>query len=310
MMKNIILIFALVVAEASLGNECHTFTTQEGQTVTAKIIAISSYTGKVKLERENGRKVWVEIDIFTREDQSFIHAWRKKASMPKTPKPKEPAEEEPEGTEEKTLSKTDIRNIAKQYKKAWERHDYVLWSSLLNIHKGHHLLNERTFKDHDVKSVALRAVEGRNILMEYNLEVGKNEETEKSGTVGLVEEHHGWLQILPDGKIKYTPIVFQHPMYTAMDSLYIMFPFLIWEDTILIEERLRIIQDSVNNLERMGIPCFGYDLKSSDSKRNDSFELILDWMIDNCDSWDETEPKIVCPEDMFKAKLLRIKKIK
>ncbi len=89
-----------------------------------------------------------------------------------------------------------------------------------------------------------------------------------------------------------------------------MFPYKSWDPKLLPEERLRIVQDSINNLKRMGIPCFGYDIKNSESKRNATAKLILSWMIYNSDRWDETEPKIACPEDVFKAKLLQIKKIK
>ncbi len=298
-----LLIFALVVATVALGSEYHTFTSQDGQTVNAKIMAVSSYTGRVKLERETGKQVWVSIEMLSSEDQAFVQAWGKKKSIPKTPKLKKAAEEEPEG---KILSKTEIRNIAKQYKKAWERHDYALWSSLLEIHQGHHLLNEGTFNREDVKSIMLRSVEGHNIFIEYNLVLGGD----VGPAVGLVEKRHGWLQLLPDGKIKYTPILFQHPMHNAMDDLYEMFPFKRWGPNLLPEERLRIVQDSINNLERMGIPCFGYEIDSSESKRNNDFELILDWMIANWDSWDETEPKIPCPEDLFKEQLSRIKKMK
>ncbi len=276
-------------------------------------MAVSSYTGKVKLERETGKQVWVGIDMLSREDQAFIRAWGEKKPMPKTPKPKEPMEEESEGTETKLLTKKEIRTIANQYKEAWERHDYALWSSTLGIHKNHHLLNERTFDAHDVQSVMFRtidrSVDGYNIDVEYNRKVPKNFETESAGTVGLVEKRHGWLQILPDGRIKYTPIVFQHPIYTAMDNLYDMFPYKSWDPKLLPEERLRIVQDSINNLKRMGIPCFGYDLKKSESKRNYSFKLILDWMVDNYESWDETEPGIPCPEDMFKAMWNQFKKV-
>lgn len=312
-MKSILLMFALIVAAVALGDEYHTFTSQDGQTVTAKIMAVSSYTGKVKLERETGKQVWVSMDMFSSEDQAFIQAWGEKKSMPKTPKPKEPGEEESEATEATMLTKTEIRNIANQYEEAWERKDYALWSSLLEIHKGHHLLNERTFNSHEVKSVMLRtihrSVDGHNIDVEYNMKVPKTAATELRGTAGLTYEYHGWLQILPDGRIKYTPIVFQHPMYTAMDNLYDMFPYNGRGGTP-VKKRQEIIRNGVNNLKRMGIPCFGYKVKNSESKRNATAKLILDWMIDKSDSWDETDPKIPCPEDMFKAKLLRIKKIK
>ena len=95
-----------------------------------------------------------------------------------------------------------------------------------------------------------------------------------------------------------------------MDNLYDMFPFRNWGDKLSPQEVSRNINNGTNNLKRMGVPCFGYDLNTSESKRNDAFELILDWMVDHCDNWDETEPKIACPEDMFKAKLERIKRIK
>ena len=313
-MKSILLMFALIVAAVALGDEYHTFTSQDGQTVTAKIMAVSSYTGKIKLERETGKQVWVSMDMLSSEDQAFIQAWGEKKSMPKTPKPKEPGEEESEGTEAKMLTKTEIRNIAKQYKKAWERKDYVLWSSLLEMHKGHHLLNERTFNSHDVKSVMLRTIDrvsdGYNIDVEYNMKVPKNFQTESSGTAGLMREHHGWLQILPDGRIKYTPILFKHPMYAAMDNLHDMFPYCARASNLPEKEYMRVVNNGINNLKRMGIPCFGYDIKNSESKRNATAKLILSWMIYNSDRWDETEPKIACPEDVFKAKLLQIKKIK
>ena len=94
-----------------------------------------------------------------------------------------------------------------------------------------------------------------------------------------------------------------------MDNLYDLFPYSRWQ-SVPAKKRLELVGASVNNLKRMGIPCFGYDPKNSESKRNATAKLILAWMVYKHETWDETEPKIACPEDVFKAKLLQIKKIK
>ena len=308
MVKHIILTLIFILTNTVWSEEFRAFTSKEGRVITARIINFSSYTGKVQLERENGRKVWVDPEIFSSKDKKFIAAWGEKDSMPQAQKPKEASETDSADTKVKELTKTEVRNIAKQYKKAWEDHDYAAWSDLL--YKEHRSLSESAFNKEGVKAIMLRSVEGHNVYIEYNIKLPDNKNTADAGTVGLIQKRHGWLQVLPDGKIKYTPILFKHPMDKAMSDLYDMFPFRSWSDKYSAEEVSSRVSRSAGNLERMGIPCFRYNVKTSESKRNDAFELILDWMIENYESWDETEPKISCPEDMFEEKLDRIKKIK
>ena len=76
-MKNIyICIFAsiLLVAKAT-GVQYHSFTDLEGRKLEAKILSFDNRSGKIELERQDGKTFKVKPSLFSESDQDYILKW-------------------------------------------------------------------------------------------------------------------------------------------------------------------------------------------------------------------------------------------
>jgi hypothetical protein len=58
-------------------NTLHTFTSPGGQTLKAAVSAYNPSSGKIKIECENGRRLWTLPTVFCKEDQNYIQQWIK-----------------------------------------------------------------------------------------------------------------------------------------------------------------------------------------------------------------------------------------
>lgn len=53
----------------------HTFTTTDGRTLNATIRDYNDRTGKIQIEREDGKKVWILPNVFSEADQEYVRQW-------------------------------------------------------------------------------------------------------------------------------------------------------------------------------------------------------------------------------------------
>jgi hypothetical protein len=70
-----VLVALSAYADPSSMDDFRIFTAADGRVIEAKIIACESARGKVQIERNNRKKVWVQADIFSEEDQTYIQEW-------------------------------------------------------------------------------------------------------------------------------------------------------------------------------------------------------------------------------------------
>jgi tetratricopeptide (TPR) repeat protein len=70
-----ILIALSAYSDQSSMSDFRIFTAADGRVIEAKIIACEPARGKVQIERSNRKKVWVQADIFSEEDQNYIRDW-------------------------------------------------------------------------------------------------------------------------------------------------------------------------------------------------------------------------------------------
>jgi len=72
-----LLVLFIIASSLSLQAEeaFRTFTNGEGQTIQAKIL--SATDDEIRIEMENGQRMWVNNDLFSKKDQEFIAQWRK-----------------------------------------------------------------------------------------------------------------------------------------------------------------------------------------------------------------------------------------
>jgi hypothetical protein len=75
-MKKIVvgMLVALMVFSAR-ASEYRAFTDTQGRTIEAKLVAFDAGKGKVQLEREGGRKVWVSPNLFCSADKEYMREW-------------------------------------------------------------------------------------------------------------------------------------------------------------------------------------------------------------------------------------------
>ncbi len=75
MKKTAIGLLACLVVLTVFGGEYREFTDAEGHSVKAKILEFNSSTGQLYLEREDGKRGWVNPGIFSEKDLPYIKEW-------------------------------------------------------------------------------------------------------------------------------------------------------------------------------------------------------------------------------------------
>lgn len=52
-----------------------TFKAMDGRSVYARIVAFDAVKGRIQFERTGGKRIWVEPDLFSGDDQAYIRRW-------------------------------------------------------------------------------------------------------------------------------------------------------------------------------------------------------------------------------------------
>lgn len=266
--KGVVLFMVLALAGIAHSAEYRSFKNQEGKAIHARIIQYDAEGGRVELELTNRKKAWVELSTLSAEDQAFIKQWQQ--------------DKVAEASKAKTLSEEEVRAIAEQYIKAWEDRDYQLWEALVIGPMQGRLPTESHWKQRYKEKVLLEIEEIEGLNVQLNIEIKGSKRRE------------GWLQLLSDGRIKYTPLSFPHPL-----EISFKYGFVLYLDSfgkVNMEIKQRALQDLRNNK----IPLFGYELDASLHKRQRSAKKILLWMIEEGETWDATDPKVPLPKKQLK----------
>lgn len=186
------------------------------------------------------------------------------------------------------LSKSEVEDIAEQYAEACMNQDFDLWKS---IYYNPELCSRQIFEQHEgafgrarnrfpLKKVSVGKIDELNAVIEFT---GKNSVRWK-----------GWLQLLPDGKVKYDPIFYPHPIGNISEAAKI-----VNNNIVLSRLRNTTMEDTSESIEfllKSGIPT--YNLKVNDSADNhlEAARKILDWVDENLTKWDNTEPYVYYPK--------------
>lgn len=284
--KWVVLFMVFALAGNSFSAEYRAFKNQVGKTIHARILQYDAESGRVQLELKNRKKAWIEISTLADEDQEYIKQWNQKKCS-EVPKAAEPVIDETE----KNLTRQEVRDIGKQYVRAVQKKDYDLWCSLFaDLYEGDERLSEKKFSRLTEKwnSISFVGVDDYNIEMSiiaYN------------GGEGC-----RWLQLLPDGRIKYDFLMFLHPFEEVEDYLPIL------GSSADNGTRESHYNDIKRRLEEMDIPFFGYDVNAPKRERDKSIGQIAEWLLEKEEDWDVSEPKLTLPKDRYKVLMQRIKK--
>ena len=283
-MKNILfgLIAFFVCSSIWAATEYRTFMGTDGKVIRGRVIAYNRNLRTVTIEREDKRSFQVAITVFSEEDQAYIQKW-------KTGRIQQDKANKEGDTDFKTLSKDEVENIAEQYIAACVAANYKSWKILFHDAESvsekdfHTALVSRgsgVIQGHIIQTIRVKKIEELSVHITIRCKVSSR-------------NYDGWLQLLPDGKIKYDPIVHIHPIPKAITALpYIRIKHL--------DNPNLLSKVAASNLTESGIPLFGLELVSNPEEKRESLEKIRDWLKENGDSWDNSEPKIPCHEDQFK----------
>lgn len=185
---------------------------------------------------------------------------------------------DPSGYPDKDLSEEDVKNLVKRYIKAVDRKDYETWLALLSpMHPGDDDLEERCFlsKANRIDSIDIKEIDGLNVVLEV--------EEERFGRTSKK-----YLQVHSSGHIKYTPLVFKHPVSDAFVHIL-----------VLTHEDVTLRNTGVNFLKENNIPLFGYEATGPSDEYLRSASKVFDWLVENGRDFDSTEPKVKISEAEF-----------
>jgi len=75
-LRVLVCIFFGTFCSESFEGEFREFVARDGRVVIGRIIECDKKTRKIRLERENGGKIWAEISIFSEEELEYIKEWQ------------------------------------------------------------------------------------------------------------------------------------------------------------------------------------------------------------------------------------------
>ena len=135
-----------------------------------------------------------------------------------------------------------------------------------------------------IQSLSVKQIDGLNAALKIEYRDGR--------------ENIGFLQIHASGHIKYTPVVFKHPVVQAFSLVQ----GLLNDYTTLFGassskfSRMEVVW----KLAAMGIPLCDYDpLAPSRDDRRAAARKIFHWLEENGQTFDNTEPNVFITPDEF-----------
>jgi len=188
--------------------------------------------------------------------------------------------EVPTESPEKNLSKTKIVKLVDQYVAALEYKNFDAWNELVApLYTNSPLLNPTNFleKASRVKSLSIKQINGLNADLKIRYHDGRKQ--------------IGSLQIHASGHIKYTPFLFEHPVVRAFSLVQSLLNdrTTLFGATSSEASRMEIVWE----LDTLGIPLCEYDpLAPSINDRLAAARKIFEWLEENGQTFDNTEPKV------------------
>lgn len=275
-MNKLILSLAMALAIVTLAEsaEYRNFTNQDGKSIAARVIEYDVDIGKVQLELKTRKKAWVELSTLCEADQTYIKEWHKEKTT-------EASGSVASNVYPSELSEDQIKKIAEQYTEACLNQDYTAWKNLFHDVGD---ISETDFSDYRIKNltrIRIKKVDGYNVHLQIRSKSIKQD---------------GWLQFLPDGKIKYGAILYRHPIPVAFEAQNVLY------DNYAEDLNYNLDVNSINkSLFETGIPLFGYRRGRSESEKLKQLDSIKEWLLKTGAQWDRSSPILACPEDQFKA---------
>ena len=179
------------------------------------------------------------------------------------------------------LTEQDVKALAERYVDAWEEKDFEAWLSLVEpLHYGDKRLSEGEFRRHAIDRVRILDVDGLNVLVELYYEHGR--------------WARGWLQFHSSSTLKYTPLLFQHPVVQSLKAFAYLYSSGSYPAVIQM-------------LTTADVPLCGYELGASEDEKQEAIEQIFEWIEENGAAHDVGTPKILIPDEQFEELVRKVR---
>ncbi|MBN2702859.1 MAG: hypothetical protein JXR23_01480 [Pontiellaceae bacterium] len=286
MNRYLLLSFFLFMFDLSSHAEFRVWRNTEGKSVTAEFKGMNDE--KVILLREDGKEFLMSPDMLCEEDQVYI---QEKLSTP--------AQDSSEGAEEEDvnqfISKTEANEIAEKYAEAIKNNDLVALKKLIwnsddpervwdptKLYRGNPTM-DLAYEIGEIENIWIKSIRRE----EYGYEIKMMFVIKRDGLIG---EYFGYVQMLRGGKIKYDTFGLFHP-YEYASGLIL--------NALYCSARSNYYNPSEQSILELDIPLFGFEEAKRDSDKKRSIKKIGNWLKDEGEEWDETEPRVPCQKDVF-----------
>lgn len=284
-----IVIVALVLTRTALSNEYREFTNKDGKSIHARIVQYDAEGERVELELPNRNKAWVQLSDLSEEDQGYIQQYKQEKASAAA----EEVKDKPEPV--KVLSEKELRAIGEQYIQAWNSGDIervkVFFLQPENVTQTKFDQHKKLFPELKIYSVA----DGYLLL---NAELN---EKYRSDSWSRERTWKQWLLFTAAGKIKYDSSLQRHPIHITLNSMPVLysrgdkcekFRDAYYISNINSERAYEVLKD-------LGVPMFGLDLSRARYQIDKSLIKMTEWLMDEGDKWDSTEPKVFFPAEVL-----------
>ena len=295
-----IVVLTLVLITDASASEYHTFTNQDGKTIVARIVEYDSDSGKVRLELKNRKTAWVDTSTLSEEDQTYINQWSEGESVNSTVQTEEI---EPPIS----ISKGEVGKIAKLYVQALREKNFELIKPLISTNAN--LTIEQAEKNFNRMTIVGRDEDNcpdRRSFKGDDVSIGSIDGLNAELTIShrYYEDDHGWLQLLPDGTIKYDLIISKHPFVDLEEGLGWL--------TMGVRAKSKTntwTSQGLRILKKYDVPGFGFNKGTDKQDREKVIEQIVDWVLEKEKDWDVSEPKLELPKQRYRVMKNRLKSL-
>lgn len=276
-------IIALILTRTALSNEYHEFTNHDGKSIHALIIQYDAKGERIQLELQNRKKAWVQLSDLSEADRVYIQQYNQ-----------EKAKDKPEPAKE--LSKKELTTIGEQYIQAWESGDFEKVKSFF-LHPQH--LTQSKFDEckERIDDIDIDKVGDGYII----LDIDSNTYWPHFTDLPISNADERWVLFTSDGKIKYDSILLKHPIEIALKSMLVLYARgEKYKWAAVGSNSNRLSEMTYTTLKNMGIPMFGLNLSDKSNEIDESLLKMTEWLLEEGDKWDSTEPKVFFPEELLK----------
>jgi len=288
-----VVLFFLFLSALMVSAEYRTWTDKKGNEIEAEYKGMKN--GKVVLVGRDGKEYDVNPAFLSDADREFIQEQNSSDSETGNESLNDAAESTDAAKESVAISASEANEVAKKYAEALYSRDFDAWKSLMLDTGG---WNSGSFKHRlddelNVKQTRVKGVHPEDYGYSVRIEMVVSLKDWGSGIVSENEWSY-WVQMRPDGKIKYDDLFMEHPIKIAMDWCY---------QHMLSEKKIDYWgpRRSDREFEETKVSRFGYSDHVDHFAKLKALKDMEGWLLDEGRDYDVTEPKMSCPEAVFKG---------